>query len=150
MGPQQLCSKGSFRHRQTQMHRWVAQPCPLLHSTDWAGACRASGIKRLMAVAPWTLHFCWGCPLGHTSPACEGWARDVASPKSERWAQPSGHHSPAGGDGDFPPPQPQACPQCTHSQKMLMTVSSPAWQWLILESEKGYHSCLPAGVADKP
>lgn len=25
---------------------------------------RASGIKRLMAVAPWTLNFCWGCPAG--------------------------------------------------------------------------------------
>ena len=27
---------------------------------------RASGIKKLMAVSPWTLNFCWGCPTGPT------------------------------------------------------------------------------------
>ena len=35
------------------------------------GAHGASGIKRLRAVAPWTLHF-WGCPRAVSSPACRG------------------------------------------------------------------------------
>lgn len=29
------------------------------------GAHGASGIKRLVAVAPWTRHFCWEFLLGH-------------------------------------------------------------------------------------
>lgn len=111
-GPQRLCSKGSCGHRQTQTHRWAAQPCPRLHSTDRAGARRASGIKRLMAVAPWTLHICWGYLQGRTSPACGG--EGVGG--GEAWPAPSlkgghghqdTHHSPAGGDGDSPHPTPR-------------------------------------------
>lgn len=71
----------------------------------------------------------------------------MASPKSERWAQPSGHHSPAGGGGDSPCPP--GLPSVHHSQKVLMTVflchSPPVWYWLILEAfQLGWLTALGA------